>query len=58
MLKMNEESLLLASKGPNPSADLFNLLSVIPGKIEDADDLLEMAKNFSAVNDVLVQSFR
>uniref|UniRef100_A0A914V1A7 RUN and TBC1 domain-containing protein 3 n=1 Tax=Plectus sambesii TaxID=2011161 RepID=A0A914V1A7_9BILA len=58
MFKLREADIKAAAGGENPSADLFNLLSQLPGKMEDAELILSTAASFTAVNDVLVNSLR
>ena len=55
MLKLHEEALLAADN----SAQIFNILSTIPSKIDDVDVLLEAMRDAgSSVTDVIVEDNR
>ena len=59
MLKMKESELRGEFAVDHSSANIFNLLSELPGSIEDADFLFDMAlKVAPSITDALISSLR
>uniref|UniRef100_A0A0K2UNQ4 RUN and TBC1 domain-containing protein 3 n=1 Tax=Lepeophtheirus salmonis TaxID=72036 RepID=A0A0K2UNQ4_LEPSM len=55
MLKMNMDKLLKAEN----CADVFNILSMIPSTIDDADELLRIVNHdLSSISDVIIETHR